>query len=120
MNTRRRIHHKISSGQTHDGEWNDVNFRSTTQLRKIVYTVPQDVPATTVCRTIVFLQLLYRWQHQSRKLWILVIYPLPHGKASELFSSVKLIFFTTKVVFLLKSWEIQNFITIKTSWNTND
>jgi hypothetical protein len=24
------------------------------------------------------------------------------------------------IYFLLKSWETQNFITIKTSWNTND
>jgi hypothetical protein len=64
-----RIHREIASGQIHDSKRKDVKISTSTQPRDILYWLPR-YASTVIYRCIPLPQLLYRWKHQSRKLWM--------------------------------------------------
>jgi hypothetical protein len=65
-----QIHHEVASGRIHDSTSKDVKNQDFHPAAwNFVHCLPI-YASTIVHRCIVLLQLLYRWQHQSRKLWI--------------------------------------------------
>jgi hypothetical protein len=70
MHTRCRIHRQIPSGLLHDSKWKVIenqNFHPTAW--NFVHWLPRYSNAI-IYSCIALVQLLYRRQHQSRKLWI--------------------------------------------------
>jgi hypothetical protein len=73
MDTRCRIHRKISSGQIRLEIKGYVDHHVQPAAWNFVYWPPR-YANSIICRCISLLQLLYRWQHRFRKLWIAVVY----------------------------------------------
>jgi hypothetical protein len=64
-----QIHREITSGQIHDSKWKDINIQHIQSAAwDVVHWLPRYASAI-IYRCIALLQLLYRWQNQSRKLW---------------------------------------------------
>jgi hypothetical protein len=65
-----QIHRVIASGQIHDSKQKVVKDKHFHQdVWNFVHRLPRYV-STIIYRCIALLRLFYRWQHQSRKLWI--------------------------------------------------
>jgi hypothetical protein len=71
-----RIHCRITSGQIRDSKQKNVKISMSIQLHEILYS--QDMLVLIIYCCIALLQLLYRWHHQSQKLW------MPHHVVSAL------------------------------------
>jgi hypothetical protein len=66
-----RIHHEISSRQVHDSKWKDIkNYHVHPAACNLIHWLPR-YASIIIYSCIMIIQLLYRWQHQYRKLWIL-------------------------------------------------
>jgi hypothetical protein len=65
-----RIDREIASGQIHDSKLGDVrNQHLCPAAWNVVHWIPRCASTIMYC-CITIMQLLHRWQHQSRKFWI--------------------------------------------------